>query len=1157
MLTVRAAERLDVLARELAVALDEPPDDPMQPDLVVAPTAGVQRWLSLELARHLGASAPERTDGIAANIEMWFPGRLARAALYPDTDDATHPWDLELVAWTLFEMLRTEIEGSDDDRFGPLRRTVDGLPTWARARRIADLFDRYLSHRPEMVQAWARGRDVDGGGHRLADEHTWQPFVWRALREAIGVPSPPELLGERLDAIRSGEVSPDIPSRIGLFGLTNVPGGAPFVAILDALSAHRDVLLLAHQPSDELAAIVVDRVGSNGWNVHRRADDPTIGTADHPLLRTWGRPAREAGAVLAAALGERATGTAIDTAADIASTSAPTVLAALQSDIRANRPPRGAHVPTEADSSIRVHSCHGLTRQIEVLRDQVLHLLAADDTLREEDIVVMSPSLDDVVTAMAAVLGPPAPPIPPAPGADPVAGPVLRYRVADRSIRSNYASLTALGALLELLSSRCSGAALLEFASLTPVRAKFGFDDDALATLDTWIDRANTTWGLDGEHRTRWGLPADFDAGTWSSLLDQLLLGAATTDDPAALGPDGTLPLPVEGFDLDVLGRLAALVALLTELVDRARADRPLDAWCQLLADAADRLFAFPIDQQWQTERLTRTLHEIRDLPLSAATGTAVDLTLADVRHLVGQRLAGTAGRSDFFRGGMTVSSLTPLRGVPARVVMLVGVDDAAFSAPTADGDDLTAAEPLVGDRDRRSDTRQAMLDALLAAADHFMVFRSGHHEITNQEIPPAVAVAELCDVVEATVDGASRRRFAEQLVVAHPRHRFDAENYRASPVSDTDPLERPWSFDGTAVAGARARVEARPTQPLLTGPLVPATPDVIDLADLEAFIAHPVRYFLQRVLQVGLPRATASTGRRAAGSTPTPYGLSTPPDGRNVPFDLDNLAAWGIRDRLLQHHVRGGTTESFVARERASGSLPPGARGDTALRTAIDAVDPFLHALGTLGVRPPARAPRSLPIDVTLDDGTRIVGALRDDGGERAGPVEVTVSARKDAAVLRTWIRAAALAAAHPELRPRAVHVHGAGRGEVGATAIDLGRDDPDEMSATAIESLTVAVDLFVRGVCEPLPVLPRVSRAVHEDRSPRSGWTSFQGSGDRDDQWIALAFDHPDLDELLAVPATDADPPGAAPTRVARYAHHLWGHVLTTAPPQTLEVT
>ena len=41
MLTVRAAERLDVLARELAVALGEPPDDPMQPDLVVAPTAGV------------------------------------------------------------------------------------------------------------------------------------------------------------------------------------------------------------------------------------------------------------------------------------------------------------------------------------------------------------------------------------------------------------------------------------------------------------------------------------------------------------------------------------------------------------------------------------------------------------------------------------------------------------------------------------------------------------------------------------------------------------------------------------------------------------------------------------------------------------------------------------------------------------------------------------------------------------------------------------------------------------------------------------------------------------------------------------------------------------------------------------------------------------
>ncbi|MCB0951564.1 MAG: exodeoxyribonuclease V subunit gamma, partial [Microthrixaceae bacterium] len=51
-----------------------------------------------------------------------------------------------------------------------------------------------------------------------------------------------------------------------------------------------------------------------------------------------------------------------------------TVLGALQADLLADRAPSADLVPTAEDTSVVIHSCHGETRQVEVLRDQILHL---------------------------------------------------------------------------------------------------------------------------------------------------------------------------------------------------------------------------------------------------------------------------------------------------------------------------------------------------------------------------------------------------------------------------------------------------------------------------------------------------------------------------------------------------------------------------------------------------------------------------------------------------------------------------------------------------------------------------------------------------------------------------------------------------------------
>ena len=63
-----------------------------------------------------------------------------------------------------------------------------------------------------------------------------------------------------------------------------------------------------------------------------------------------------------------------------------------------------------------------------------------------------------------------------------------------------------------------------------------------------------------------------------------------------------------------------------------------------------------------------------------------------DVRRLLQDRLDREPGRPDFFRGGVTVTSMASLRWVPFRVVCVLGLDQDAAGSTAPDAADLVAA---------------------------------------------------------------------------------------------------------------------------------------------------------------------------------------------------------------------------------------------------------------------------------------------------------------------------------------------------------------------------------------------------------------------------------------------------------------------------------
>ena len=125
-------------------------------------------------------------------------------------------------------------------------------------------------------------------------------------------------------------------------------------------------------------------------------------------------------------------------------------------------------------------------------------------------------------------------------------------------------------------------------------------------------------------------------------------------------------------------------------------------------------------------------------LPSSADAGDGeLELRLADVRALLGGRLAGRPTRANFRTGTLTVCTMVPMRSVPHRVVCLLGLDDGVFPrAGSLDGDDVLARRPRTGERDGRSEDRQLLLDAVMAATEHLVITYTGANEHSGARRP-------------------------------------------------------------------------------------------------------------------------------------------------------------------------------------------------------------------------------------------------------------------------------------------------------------------------------------------------------------------------------------------------------------------------------------
>ncbi len=1094
---VHRAERADALADALGQHLARPAGDPFAAEIVAVPAKGVERWLAQRLSHRLGA-ADGRADGVCAGIAFPSPAVVVGAAVgaatgvHPDDD----PWRPERAVWPLLEVVD---ESLGEAWCAPLAAHVGAGRgrRYAAARHLVVLFASYATHRPEVLDGWLSG----GGVPDQAGDLAWQPELWRRLRERIGEPGPAERLRAARAVLRADPDRAELPPRLSLFGPTRLP--AEHLAVLAVLAEHREVHLWLPHPSPALwvAVRAPDAVP------HRRTD-PTAVAPLHPLLSSLGRDVRE----MQVRLEVTAPGHA-DHHHRMADRP-PTLLGRLQEDLRDDRPPVHRAPLATDDRSVQVHSCHGADRQVEVLREVILGLLAADPTLEPRDVLVMCPDIEAFAPLVSATfgLGERA--------ADSHPGQRLQVRLADRALRQVNPLLDTVAQLLELADARLTASQLLDLVGSVPVRRRFGLDEADLERLRDLVVRSGVRWGLDAPHRAPYHL-GGFAQNTWSAGLDRLLLGVAMSGESAEQEWLGTaLPMAeVESGDVDRLGRLAEFVDRITAVLAALTTEQPLAGWVAALVTGLDVLTDTTAADAWQAGQARAELAEAARA--AGPHAETVPLGLADVRALLAERLRGRPTRAGFRTGTLTVATLVPMRSVPHRVVCLLGLDDGVFPrAGAPDGDDLLARDPLVGERDPAGEDRQLLLDAICAATEHLVVVHSGADERTGARRPPAVPLGELLEAVEAMAGPAGRA----QVVVRHPLQPFDARNFEVGALGATGPF----SFDRAELAGARAATAAvkRPAAPFVGSLLPPVDGEVVALDDLVAFLEHPVKEFLRQ--RVGL----------------SVFGGDADPADA-LPVDLDPLAVWAVGDRLLRDRLAGHDLDRCRQAEWRRGELPPGALGDALLTRVLDDVEPLVEAAASVrGTGPwPDRA-EDREVDVALPDGTRVVGTLGGLHGHTLLRVEFSRLAPKQR--IRAWARMVALTAGSGEPW-RAITVgRGARHGIAVATVGPLA-----PVPARAV--LADLVALHRAGLREPLPLPPvtghayaavRAGGADAEDalEQAMTKWSTGAVPERADDAHVRVWGPAAGPEVLTATPGE----PGSEPTRFGALALRLWTPLL-----------
>lgn len=899
--------------------------DPFQRQTLVVPSEAMKQWVYLGLAS-------QSSDAVAMGLE---PVYLAQALKrLGGTGRIPSKWEL---SFAIEQRLRSVlVQSNDDEIWAPLKDYLLRSSTEKQNQRLVSISDylamafrQYSVYAHSVVEQWVSSEP----------EH-WQQALWKDV-----FTSHPQWTHEG-DLMKQLSQS---TAKLGqqhfhLFAFPNMPKSYwKFFCELGERCELSVYLLSPCQAfwtdirSDRECLRLQDYWRWRGAQQEQQRDLEIFLSDRNPLLANFGRLGREMAELVESADIETTEAYVLpDAIAEIGqyadffpterihfseAPADPCLLEAMQADLLLMRnPDSDEKIPFHPDdSSVQVHVFPSRYREVQGLYDTLLGIFSRPgrdgEQLYPNDVVVMTPDLAEYQAYVDAIFGGEESQIP--------------YAFLEMPLQMRSSLVQGFLQLLDLAKGRWELKQCLELFGHLAFRRRHRLNRDDLNHYRNWLVKAGVRWGENLEHRSEIlhsELDPDDPSGTWDFGFRRLIDGLALR----IPRDQNCQEVPVEGLELgqaEAVGKLKGLFASLRSDLQFLEEDKelPVEQWCQFLRCLLESYFRIDEDNWHEVHDRDLLLKHIDKLQRAAQQNEVVYPFSSIDKRLRSALSEETGSQNENRLEAVRFCSLLPMRAVPAKVVVLLGLDDAAYPRK----EEVQSLNLLKKWREadyspsRIDFDRYLFLEAVMSARQHLIM--SYQSKSDDKASAPSLLVSEMLSYMDRayTVGGQAA---SEALVYKHPMKAFDPIYFSG---------QRPWiqSYSQERYAMAKAwQLEEKAPAHRFRNFAAKNRPfedyREIKLQDLTAAAKNPMQLYFRKSLDLRID------------------DMELAKDPSEDPFHLTALQ----RSRLR----RDGTLtapQEVLDRLKHSGQRPQGAFGELAERVVFDEVSEQQDALNRWGL--------------------------------------------------------------------------------------------------------------------------------------------------------------------------------------------------------------
>lgn len=759
MLKIYQSQSLQTLAHHFSGIIKPDGENPFSKPWIIVQNNEIKEWLSLTISEN---------QGIAGNFRFIFPSEFLWMLyrLQKDEPPQVLPADLNSMHWVLFELL-----SSDQKLLSRIPFYDSGTDTpkkrFQLCGQLADIFDQYQVYRPEMMESWLNRRVVTKDPNERWQLPIWIELnkQWSSTENIEHLPSRSQAYSELIQWLdhNNHELWSGIPENVYVFGLSHL--SKPFMEIISRIGKKHHVHFFTSGKPDDHSN---EKLGY--------------------LLDDWGRSKQEQIQLFHEILKKNGV---------------PTEEVSKETDQKISFP------------TFKVHSCHNIRREVQVLKDEVLRFLDKNPECKLSDVLVMIPDVEAysgmLETVFANDEGEPA---------LPVSG------VSGHNYHSAAQSLTE---LLDLLSSSFKASSVLQLLNHEPIKANFSFSESDLELIEEWVLENRMYRGVGDDFNTKY---------SWQKGVNQLLSGFSMEPETLDVYKEIVPYNRISSSDEALLSaRFAHFIHLLRSAAeDITRKKNPVE-WIDFTRRLIDDFLGDESTQNIQAGSLRRMLDKLKEQASFIPFSLQVSFTLMK-EWLIGQ-FSSHDSSSGRFGHGITISSYIPYRSVPFRYIAMLGMNESVFPRKAIRPEfDLIYAGPMPGDRILKEDDSYLFLETIHAAQSHLHLSYRGKDQHSDSTRLPSILVQQLLDVFfESQNVGIIRHSlhpFNKQYFAGDSPHSYSDLNRQLSEQMQKSKREESPVFIDQKYSSVKEEPE-----------------DQTHISDLISFFVNPSKYLLQNRLSL------------------------------------------------------------------------------------------------------------------------------------------------------------------------------------------------------------------------------------------------------------------------------------------------------------------